>query len=106
MTEPFVRPTKEQQLQLALPVLLAARELVLCGVSPLTAIIDVGGGGLAGWYARQALFSVMPAARCLPDNLDRSVIQSDRLRGLDRAIRLARRAFGHRGGWAVSAVAP
>ncbi len=93
----FAKLTHEEQLRMALPVLLAARHDVVIGRrTPLEAVAD---GTLGGWYARQALqrFAGLDlAAWC------RSTRKSDQTRAFDRAIRLARAAFGHKGGWAVS----
>ncbi len=106
MTKPFVKATEVERLQAALPVLLAARRAVVFeAASAIDAIQQAGSAGLACWWARQALSSVVPAATLQQWQLDPNIRQSDRTRAFDRAIRLCRRAFGHKGGWSVAAVA-
>ncbi len=104
MTAPFVELTPVEKHQAALPVLLAARRaVVLDGAQPIDAIQQAGAGGLACWFARQLLLGVVPAVTLQAWQSDPSVKASDKTRAFDRAIRLARRAFGHRGGWQVVA---
>ncbi len=101
MTPPFSPLSRDEQLRLALPLLLAARPDVVAGRrTPLEAVAD---GTLAGWYARQALqsFAGLDLARWCA-----STLKSDQTRIYDRAIRMARAAFGHRGGWVVATVTP
>lgn len=102
----FVPATREEQHRAALPVLLLARRaVVLDGAQPIDAIQEAGKASLASWWARQLLTSVVPAVTLQQWQADPAVLRSDRTRAFDRAIRIARRAYGHRGGWSVSAVA-
>lgn len=106
MTTPFIRLSPAEQHRAALPVLLAARHAVVFdGAAPIDAIQQAGAAGLACWWARQALSSVVPSTTLQQWQADPSVRQSDRTRAFDRAIRVARRAGGHKGGWTVGAVA-
>lgn len=99
----FRHLTEPEQHRAALPVLLAARRaVVLDGDEPIDAIQRAGEAGLACHFARQLLLSVVPSVTLQAWQLDPAVKQSDRTRALDRAIRVARRALGHRGGWSVS----
>jgi hypothetical protein len=99
----FTKLTEAQRRQASLPILIAARKaVVLDGALPIEAIQEAGQGGLVCHFARQVLLSVTPSATLQAWQLDPTVKQSDRTRAFDRAIRLARGAFGHRGGWAVS----
>ncbi len=102
MTDLVVRLPAEK-LRAALPVLLAARRaVVLDGTEAIQALQDAGGPTLATWYAREVLLRVVPGVTLQLWQADPSVKQSDRTRAFDRAIRIARAALGHRGGWVVS----
>lgn len=99
----FVSLSPAEKLQAALPVLLAARRAVMLdGAEPIDAIQEAGRARVACWFARQALASVVPSPTLQQWQADPSVLRSDRTRAFDRAIRLCRRAFGHRGGWTVT----
>lgn len=98
----FQKLSRDEQHRAALPVLLAARAAVMSGTALVEAIQEAGEAGLACHWARQVLQLVVPSATLQQFQADLSVKQSDRTRAIDRAIRLARRAFGHRGGWSVS----
>lgn len=103
MTAQFKRLAQDEQHRAALPVLLAARKaVVLDGAQPIDAIQQAGNAGLACHWARQLLLDVVPTPTLQQWQLDPSVLRSDRTRAFDRAIRTARHAFGHRGGWSVS----
>ncbi len=102
VTGRFASLSEEKQHQAALPVLLSARRAVVFdGADAIDAIQQAGHAGIECWWARQALLSVIPSSTLQLWQADPSVKQSDRTRALDRAIRLCRRAFGHRGGWTV-----
>ncbi len=91
-----------EKLRDALPVLLAARKAVVFdGAEPIDAIQQAGMAGIECWWAREALLSVIPSATLQLWQADPAVKQSDRTRAFDRAIRLCRRALGHKGGWTV-----
>ncbi len=67
---------------------------------PLVAIGRVAGGTIAYWHARVVFEK---ANRVQLINWETSgILQSDCTRYFDRAIRLARRAFGHKGGWLIT----
>lgn len=97
--------TREQQLRAALPVLLAARKaVVLEGAEPIDAIQQAGEAGIASHYARSVLLEVV-GGNLIEWQSKAATRQSDHTRAFDRAIRLARGAFGHRGGWRVTRAA-
>lgn len=98
----FQKLAKSQQLQQALPILLAARRAVVLGGDAIDAIQRAGNASLACHFARRLLLSVTSSVSLQAWQMDRAVKQSDRTRAFDRAIRLARAAFGHRGGWVVA----
>lgn len=103
MTAPFVKPTTAEKFAAALPVLIAARRLVVLGqVFPLAAILDAAGGSLAAWWAREILLGVVPNVTLQAWQADPSVKRSDRTRAMDRAICVARRSEPRRGGWRVT----
>lgn len=99
----FVKLSPDEKLRAALPVLLAARKAVVFdGAQPIDAIQQAGGARVECWFAREALLRVVPMPTLQQWQADPGVKQSDRTRAFDRAIRLARAAFGHRGGWRVA----
>ncbi len=106
MTSKYVPLTLAERHRAALSVLIAARRAVVFeGAEPIDAIQQAGSAGIACWWARQVLSSVVSSVTLQQWQLDPSVMQSDRTRAFDRAIRVCRRAFGHKGGWVVSQVA-
>lgn len=103
MTTTFAKVSYAEKLRAALPVLLAARRAVVFeGTLPIDAIQNAGEAGIASWFARELLLRVVPAPTIQLWQSDPLVKQSDRTRAFDRAIRLARGAFGHCGGWRLS----
>lgn len=101
----FVKLTQVEKDLAALPVLLAARRaVVLDGAEPIAAIQEAGRAEVECHYARQLLERVL-GLQLYGWQTSPKTLQSDRTRAFDRAIRLARRAQGHRGGWCVAAVA-
>lgn len=98
----FLPQSQEQQRRRALPILVAARQEIIDGVLPLRAIAEAGEAGIECEFARRILRKVLFEANLMTWQSSHSTRQSDRTRAIDRAIRFARGAFGHRGGWAVS----
>lgn len=98
----FSRPAVDEQYRRALPVLLAARAKHLEGTGPLDAIRWSTEVPIEWIYAQRAFEAANPLVDLARWAMHGGVLQSDGTRFFDRAIRLARRAFGHRGGWVVS----
>lgn len=94
--------SEAEQLRAALPVLVAARQQVVAGTPPLEAIAEAGRAGIVAEYARRALRLVVCDQNLLAWQSHPATVQSARTRALDKAIRVARRAFGKRGGWTVT----
>lgn len=99
---PFTRAAVEEQRRLALPVLLAARELVLAGAAPVDAIAEAGNGTIAAEFARRALRGATFEVNLLTWQSRAGITASDKTRAFDRAIRLCRSVEARRGGWQVS----
>lgn len=101
---PFVKATAEEKLRRALPVLLAARKSVVLGGhrEVIGAIQEAGNSGIECHWARELLLEVVAAPNLIAWQTNLTTRQSDITRALDRAIRLARRGLGHRGGWRVT----
>ncbi len=106
-SKPWRAPSPEEQLRAALPVLVRARQDIINGEDPLAAIGDASSGlpPIVYVYARRALNEILGEDVNTWRTRPGAALQSARTRVFDRAIRLARRAFGHRGGWSVSRVA-
>lgn len=102
----FVKASREEQLRGALPVLIAARQSIIDNGDRdvVDSIQQAGGAGLACWWARQILQSVVPSVSLLAWQQDVTVRQSDITRCFDRAIRLCREPDARRGGWRVRGV--
>ena len=99
----FVKLSADERLRAALPVLLSARRAVVFEeASPIDAIQQAGMASLACVWAREALLGFVSTPTLQQWQADPSVKQSDRTRAFDRAIRLCRRACGHKGGWHVA----
>jgi len=102
----FVKLSLQERHRAALPVLLEARRaVVIDGAQPIDAIQQAGMARIECWFAREILLRFVPKVTLQQWQFDPSVMLSDRTRAFDRAIRFARRAFGHKGGWRVSAEA-
>ncbi len=86
----------------ALSVLLAARAKHLAGVGPLDSLRGSTDVPIDWVYAQRTFEQANPSISLFRWQQHGGVLRSDGTRAFDRAIRLARRAFGHRGGWAVS----
>ena len=93
----------DAQAAAALPVLIAARQLVVHeGEEPLQAIAVASNSGISGEYARRILRGVLYEANLLAWQSNPATLKSDKRRAFDRAIVAARRLSRRRGGWNTS----
>ena len=104
MTTAFAPVPLEEQLRRALPLLQAARRAVVLhgALDVIDAIQQAGAARVECSWARRVLSAVVTAPSLLQWQADLAVLQSDRTRALDRAIRACRRPDVRRGGWLVA----
>ena len=99
----FVRLTKTQQLRAAVPVLERARRLcVLDGEEPLQAIAVAGNCGIECEYARQVMRHVLWVPDLISWQMHPLTTRGAITKAFDRALKYARKALPHKGGWGTS----